>query len=377
MSGKTGVEAPEHTDNWGDVTAQAERVQNVNIEAISAASQQFAKAAENADDHNTSLTNSVKPLGNGVWEGAAAESFFNYVKQVTAAGDKVRDHLQEVSKDLQDLANQLGDIKNQALTKRDGAAKEIGLRNETVMNGAMQTARTQQALHLQHEDQPAPNPSPAEILKKLEADNHTTAATAAEAMKTLVDSADQKIGESQKLMKTQIEGGYSSVPLPGKDGTLPKQTGGIHSNGASHGGGGSSSGGGGGLGPSGAPPSTTPPGNVQQWIQEAIKILQANGIPVTDADISKIWTIIEKESGGNPNAINNWDSNAAKGTPSKGLMQCIDPTFNSHKLPGHDNIYNPVDNIIAGVRYTFSRYGGFDGHPGLKSMSHGGGYQGY
>jgi hypothetical protein len=67
----------------------------------------------------------------------------------------------------------------------------------------------------------------------------------------------------------------------------------------------------------------------------------------------------------------------AKGTPSKGLMQCIDPTFQAHKLPGHGDIYNPVDNIIAGVRYTFDRYGGFEGHPGLKSMAGGGGYQGY
>ena len=58
-------------------------------------------------------------------------------------------------------------------------------------------------------------------------------------------------------------------------------------------------------------------------------------------------------------------------------MQCIDSTFNAHKLPGHDDIWNPVDNIIAGVRYTFSRYGGFEGHPGLKAMSQGGGYQGY
>ena len=30
-----------------------------------------------------------------------------------------------------------------------------------------------------------------------------------------------------------------------------------------------------------------------------------------------------RESSGNPNAINNWDSNALRGTPSKGLMQCI------------------------------------------------------
>ncbi|WP_263250123.1 transglycosylase SLT domain-containing protein [Saccharopolyspora rosea] len=148
----------------------------------------------------------------------------------------------------------------------------------------------------------------------------------------------------------------------------------------SHGGysGGDYSGGGGGLGPSGGPPSGgPPPGNVEDWIREAIKILRANGVPVTEDNIDQIWTIIEKESGGNPHAINNWDSNAAKGTPSKGLMQCIDPTFQQYKLPGHNDIYNPVDNIIAGVRYTFARYGGFEGHPGLKSMARGGGYQGY
>lgn len=84
------------------------------------------------------------------------------------------------------------------------------------------------------------------------------------------------------------------------------------------------------------------------------------------------WTAMEDE-----HVFLTGNSNAAKGTPSKGLMQCIDPTFQAHKLPGHDDIYNPVDNIIAGVRYTFDRYGGFEGHPGLKSMAGGGGYQGY
>lgn len=116
---------------------------------------------------------------------------------------------------------------------------------------------------------------------------------------------------------------------------------------------------------------------VEAWIREAIAILQANGTAIDESSVDEIWTIIEKESGGNPHAINDWDSNAAAGTPSKGLMQCIDPTFQAHKLPGHDDIYNPVDNIIAGVRYTFERYGGFEGHPGLKAMAGGGGYQGY
>jgi soluble lytic murein transglycosylase-like protein len=116
---------------------------------------------------------------------------------------------------------------------------------------------------------------------------------------------------------------------------------------------------------------------VEGWIREAISILAANGTAIDENSVDEIYLIIQKESGGNPNAVNNWDSNAAKGTPSKGLMQTIDSTFNAHKLPGHDDIFNPVDNIIAGVRYTYDRYGGFAGHPGLASISVGGGYQGY
>src|SRR5699024_12451639 len=40
---------------------------------------------------------------------------------------------------------------------------------------------------------------------------------------------------------------------------------------------------------------------------------------------------MNQESGGNPRAINNWDSNARRGTPSKGLMQVIGPTFRAYR----------------------------------------------
>ncbi|MBB5957065.1 guanyl-specific ribonuclease Sa [Saccharothrix tamanrassetensis] len=116
---------------------------------------------------------------------------------------------------------------------------------------------------------------------------------------------------------------------------------------------------------------------VEAWAREAIAILAANGTPITEDSVDEIWTIVQKESNGNPNAINTWDSNAARGTPSKGLMQCIDPTFQAYKLPGHGDIYNPVDNIIAGVRYTYARYGGFGNHPGLVGINAGTGYRGY
>jgi hypothetical protein len=71
------------------------------------------------------------------------------------------------------------------------------------------------------------------------------------------------------------------------------------------------------------------------------------------------------------------NSNAAAGHPSKGLMQCIDSTFNSHALPGHGDIWNPVDNIIAGVRYSIDRYGSVSNVPGVVGVKRGGGYVGY
>src|SRR5699024_3050341 len=63
------------------------------------------------------------------------------------------------------------------------------------------------------------------------------------------------------------------------------------------------------------------------------------------------------ESNGNPRAINNWDINARRGTPSKGLIQVIDPTFAAYKMPGYNNIWNPLDNILASISYALSRYG--------------------
>ena len=66
------------------------------------------------------------------------------------------------------------------------------------------------------------------------------------------------------------------------------------------------------------------------------------------------------ESGGNPDAVNGEDSNAAEGHPSIGLMQTIQSTFDAYALPGYDDIYNPVDNIIAGARYAAAVYGSLD-----------------
>ncbi|NEW44070.1 transglycosylase SLT domain-containing protein [Nocardia cyriacigeorgica] len=125
------------------------------------------------------------------------------------------------------------------------------------------------------------------------------------------------------------------------------------------------------------PPRTLPPGQQSQWIEEAMRVLAAEGYDTSQIDRSAIAAIIQHESSGNPNAINLWDSNAAAGIPSKGLMQTIDPTFNAYSLPGHRDIWNPVDNIIAGVRYSIDRYGSVSNVPGIASMREGGAYMGY
>ncbi|HWC80363.1 MAG TPA: transglycosylase SLT domain-containing protein [Pseudonocardiaceae bacterium] len=120
-----------------------------------------------------------------------------------------------------------------------------------------------------------------------------------------------------------------------------------------------------------------PSGQVNDWIQQALQILQANGVDTSQISPADLYTIIEHESGGNPGAVNGWDANAAAGHPSMGLMQTIDSTFNAYKLAGHDNIMNPVDNIIAGVRYAIARYGSISAVPGVASVADGGSYVGY
>jgi SLT domain-containing protein len=58
-------------------------------------------------------------------------------------------------------------------------------------------------------------------------------------------------------------------------------------------------------------------------------------------------------------------------------MQTIPPTFNAYALPGHGDIHNPVDNIIAGVRYALARYGSPDNVPGVAAVRNGQPYVGY
>ncbi|MFG2603320.1 transglycosylase SLT domain-containing protein [Streptomyces sp. NPDC048514] len=99
-------------------------------------------------------------------------------------------------------------------------------------------------------------------------------------------------------------------------------------------------------------------GNLDGWIKKSLTIMKAKGIP---GSYEGLHRNIMRESGGNPNAQNNWDVNAQKGTPSKGLLQVIQPTFNAYHVDGTSHsLTDPVANITAAANYAADRYGSID-----------------
>ncbi|WP_285637246.1 transglycosylase SLT domain-containing protein [Lentzea sp. NBRC 102530] len=374
-----------------ELAALADKVETAQPQAVRDIATRWKQAAGKCGDQTGVLQRSVAQLDGG-WEGKSADGFVAYMGNVTKCGTSMAEALTNAATDLEAAASAL-----------ETAKTSMSRICENLLSRARQTRRQLRG---------QPQEDVDSVIRSYVAEALSDANPVISQAETAVNAAagtlkGRPAALTPKFSTLADPNTQSFVPAPGKpvdwaptappdDSTkasstatstppapAPSGNGGGGGGGASGGGGGGGGGGGegggmGGLGASGGPPSgSPPPGNVEEWIREAIKILQANGIPVTEENIDEIWKIIEKESSGNPHAINLWDSNAQAGTPSKGLMQCIDSTFNAHKLPGHDDIWNPVDNIIAGVRYTFSRYGGFEGHPGLKAMAQGGGYQGY
>lgn len=109
---------------------------------------------------------------------------------------------------------------------------------------------------------------------------------------------------------------------------------------------------------------------VGRWTDTVKQALTMLGQPTSQAMINTVLRRMKQESGGNPKAINNWDINAKRGTPSKGLMQVIGPTFKAYAMKGFkSNIYDPLSNILASMRYALARYGSLS-----KAYNRKGGY---
>lgn len=124
-------------------------------------------------------------------------------------------------------------------------------------------------------------------------------------------------------------------------------------------------------------------GGAEQWRDLASEALKRMGYG--DEHLAAMLQQIEIESGGNPSAINNWDSNAAQGIPSGGLLQVIDPTYRDVRnrypeafegLP--DDRFHPLTNLVAGVGAVKRDWGGPSGRwPTKDGYANGGVLPGY
>lgn len=112
---------------------------------------------------------------------------------------------------------------------------------------------------------------------------------------------------------------------------------------------------------------------VQAWAPVVMQALGMLGLPADWLGIT--LARMQQESGGDPNIGNFWDSNAAAGHPSMGLMQVIGPTFDSYwdsRTP--HNILDPLANIVASMRYTMATYGSLPAGYGRAGGYDEGGY---
>lgn len=108
-------------------------------------------------------------------------------------------------------------------------------------------------------------------------------------------------------------------------------------------------------------PQVTTPGGRAQVLAAIQKALDIKG--VHDPAARARWTrgmdlVARRESNYNANAINHWDSNAARGTPSRGVWQFIAPTFAAYHEPGTStNIHDLVAQACAFINYARGHYG--------------------
>lgn len=111
---------------------------------------------------------------------------------------------------------------------------------------------------------------------------------------------------------------------------------------------------------------------VQRWAGQVKQALAANGLSTSQDMIDRVLRQIATESSGNEKAVqgNIGDINNITGDLAKGLMQTISSTFNANKFPGHGDIFNGYDNLLAALNYAKKTYG-----PSLSFLGNGHGYE--
>lgn len=81
-------------------------------------------------------------------------------------------------------------------------------------------------------------------------------------------------------------------------------------------------------------------------IKSAARVLHVH---LSEGQIGKLLRQIQTESGGREVVTNHWDSNAAAGHPSQGLLQFIPSTFNTWAVGKYRDINKGFDQIVAAI----------------------------
>lgn len=110
--------------------------------------------------------------------------------------------------------------------------------------------------------------------------------------------------------------------------------------------------------------------SVRRWASDVKKALKMLGLSTSASMVNRVLRQINTESGGNPKAKQpGADPDGDGSGPALGLMQTKRSTFNHYRLPGHGNLWNGFDDILAGLNYAKHRYGS-----GLSFLGNGHGY---
>lgn len=129
-------------------------------------------------------------------------------------------------------------------------------------------------------------------------------------------------------MGNQLDGAQQSSPNTSVPDVGSNAASGGSSGGAASSGGSSASGGSGAASNPNAANGPAPSNDTKDQGEIKTYIKQAAAAYGADPDV--LTGIAQRESNFQANAVNNWDSNAKKGTPSKGMFQFIEPTFKSY-----------------------------------------------
>ncbi|MDF2975280.1 MAG: hypothetical protein K0S40_8 [Actinomycetospora sp.] len=297
-----------------ELVALAARVRTADPGAVRASAEEVRAVGDGLGHAAGAVDRGVTAVGKR-WRGRGADAFADWTRAFGTAGDRDRQVLVEAGAALAQVGAVLDDLRSEV---------------------DHQVAR---ALDLLAAARARPD-TPPELADSLARDALRAPTEAARAAVALAETDLRATAARIRDLADDLTA-YAELPAPGRHGRQSRT------------------------------------GQVGDWIHQAVAILKDAGVPPEQMDPQAIALIIERESGGDPDAVNDDDVNAARGTPSRGLMQTIGPTFEAHKLPGHDDIRDPVDNIIAGVRYAIARYGSVSRVPGVLAVARGDPYVGY